>query len=272
MYDERIYQKLRDGDVDHLLAQHIANLFIRDPLVILREKIHQNDDAEIDHFENIQSTNWRTMRLKPPPPNSNIGWRVEFRPCEIQLTDFENAAFACFIALLTRVILAYKLNFLIPISKVDENMTRAQKRNAYRFERFWFRKDIFNKKQMIIDENGNEITEKDFELMTIDEIFNGNGSSFPGLIPLMNKYLFSLDIDDKTRQTMQRYLQLVERKASGALLTGAAWIRNEIVNHPEYKYAIYISNNARNLGNLFYTFFFLFYCGIAEKIPSLANI
>jgi len=23
------------------------------------------------------------MRFKPPPPNSNIGWRVEFRPMEV---------------------------------------------------------------------------------------------------------------------------------------------------------------------------------------------
>lgn len=67
------------------------------------------------------------MRFKPPPPNSPIGWRVEFRPCELQLTDFENAAIVTFIVLLTRVILSFKLNFLIPISKVDENMKTAQK-------------------------------------------------------------------------------------------------------------------------------------------------
>lgn len=58
------------------------------------------------------------MRFKPPPPNSSIGWRVEFRSMEIQITDFENAAFAVFIVLLTRAILSYSLNFYIPISKV----------------------------------------------------------------------------------------------------------------------------------------------------------
>lgn len=58
------------------------------------------------------------MRFKLPPVNSNIGWRVEFRPCEVQLTDFENAAFGVFIVLLTRAILTFKLNMLIPISKV----------------------------------------------------------------------------------------------------------------------------------------------------------
>lgn len=58
------------------------------------------------------------MRFKPPPPNSNIGWRVEFRPCELQFSDFENAAVVCFIVMLTRVILSYQLDLVIPISKV----------------------------------------------------------------------------------------------------------------------------------------------------------
>jgi len=68
--------------------------------------------------QNIQSTNWQTLRFKPPPPNSEIGWRVEFRSMEVQMTDFENAAFAAFIVLLSRAILAFNLNFYIPISKV----------------------------------------------------------------------------------------------------------------------------------------------------------
>lgn len=36
----------------------------------------------------------------------------------MQLTDFENAAYVVFVVLLTRVILSYKLDFLIPLSKV----------------------------------------------------------------------------------------------------------------------------------------------------------
>ena len=48
-----------------------------------------------DHFENINSTNWRTVRFKLPPAAANnphnIKWRVEFRSMEVSLTDFENA-------------------------------------------------------------------------------------------------------------------------------------------------------------------------------------
>jgi hypothetical protein len=61
---------------------------------------------------------------------------------EVQLTDFENAAFTVFIVLITRVILAFDLGLYIPLSKVDENMNRAHKRDAIRRERFFFRKHI----------------------------------------------------------------------------------------------------------------------------------
>lgn len=228
IYDESNYQRLRDGGIDHLLSQHIAHLFIRDSVSLFTEKIHQNDEEDTDHFENIQSTNWQTMRFKPPPPNSSIGWRVEFRPCEIQITDFENAAIVCFVVLLTRVILSYQLDFLIPISLVDENMQRAQKRNANGSEKFWFRKNITGKK------SNEENCEDEYELMTVDQIINGK-DSFPGLVPLIHSYLGSMDVDADTHCTIQQYLRLIQRRASGDLLTTASWIRKEVINHPEYK-------------------------------------
>ena len=119
--NEQAYKTLIENNIDHLLAQHVAHLFIREPVSVFKEKLYI-DDNESDHFENIQSTNWQTMRFKPPPVNAPIGWRVEFRPTELQITDFENAAFVTFLVLFTRVILSFKLNLLIPISKVDENM------------------------------------------------------------------------------------------------------------------------------------------------------
>jgi glutamate--cysteine ligase catalytic subunit len=72
--------------------------------VIYSDRIEIDDEKYSDHFENIQSTNWQTVRFKPPPPGSTIGWRVEFRSMEVQFSDFENAAFVTFAALLTRVV------------------------------------------------------------------------------------------------------------------------------------------------------------------------
>ncbi|KAG8818350.1 hypothetical protein FRC17_010867, partial [Serendipita sp. 399] len=96
-YDKDIQARLIENGMDELLAKHFAHLFIRDPLVIFSESIDQDDATMSDHFENIQSTNWQTLRFKPPPPGSSMGWRVEFRSMEVQLTDFENAAFSIFI-------------------------------------------------------------------------------------------------------------------------------------------------------------------------------
>ena len=37
--------------IDKMLAQHIAHLFIRDPLSVFEEKIHLDDENVSDHFE-----------------------------------------------------------------------------------------------------------------------------------------------------------------------------------------------------------------------------
>ncbi|EJW02080.1 hypothetical protein EDEG_03465 [Edhazardia aedis USNM 41457] len=81
-----------------------------------------------DDFENIQSSNWRSMRFKLPSQeglNDEKGWKVEFRPMEIQPTAFENAAWSIFIIILSRALIEYKINLYIPISCVDENFRRA---------------------------------------------------------------------------------------------------------------------------------------------------
>ena len=48
---------------------------------------------------------------------------------EVQMSDFENAAFSIFMILLTRAVLAFNLNFYVPISKVgptDPIITNCQ--------------------------------------------------------------------------------------------------------------------------------------------------
>ena len=85
------------------------------------------------------------MRFKPPPSlNSSIGWRVEFRTLDIQLTDFENAAFIVLIGLLVNLSNHYDVNFIMPISMIDENMDRAHKRDAILNEKFWFKTNIID--------------------------------------------------------------------------------------------------------------------------------
>lgn len=49
--DEEAYKQLIEAGIDHLLAQHIAHLFIRDSVSLFSEKVHQDDERDTDHFE-----------------------------------------------------------------------------------------------------------------------------------------------------------------------------------------------------------------------------
>lgn len=244
--------------MDDLLATHFAHLFIRDPIVVFNEDLQELDLDKVDHFENLQSTNWQHMRFKPPPPASDMGWRVEFRPMEIQLTDFENAAFSIFIVLITRAILSYDLNFYIPIPRVTENMETAHARDAVNSRKFYFRNDPFsprpaggpngskrasgNASPAAAAENGVHTpplapVESEYSLMTVAEIINGQPATngFPGLIPIVESYLDSMNVDVETRCELARYLDLIRRRADGTLWTAAKWIRHFVAEHPKYE-------------------------------------
>ncbi|CAF1115023.1 unnamed protein product [Adineta ricciae] len=213
-----VVQKLISQGIPETLSRHFGHLFVRDPLVIIEEFLHPKDDSNSYHFENLNSLVWNTLRLKPPPLDDDLmGWRVEFRPMDIQMTDFGNAALTVFVALMTRVILTYNLDFAIPISQVNENMNRAHHRDSARQEKFYFR-------------CGNEISE-----MYMNEIINGN-NDFPGLVPLTRQYIGEReDIDADTRFTIEQYLLLVSKRAAGTLMTNASWIRQFVLSHASYK-------------------------------------
>ena len=71
--DEELLSQLQcqGGDaMDPALCRHVAHLFTRDPLVMFHQRIREvpDDGSRSDHWESIQSTNWQTMRWKPPPP------------------------------------------------------------------------------------------------------------------------------------------------------------------------------------------------------------
>lgn len=148
--NEEYKQILINSGVDEILSTHYGHLWMRDPMVIFSEKIQLDDTKFMDHFENLQSTNWNSVRFKPPPPVedpdtiSPIGWRVELRTPEIQITDFDNAAIVSLISILTQLIMINGLDLYIPMSNNDINMERSWKKDAITNEKFWFRHDISN--------------------------------------------------------------------------------------------------------------------------------
>ncbi|EED90774.1 glutamate-cysteine ligase, partial [Thalassiosira pseudonana CCMP1335] len=245
--DEDKYRDLREAGIDPLLSQHIAHIFVRDPLVIFDGAVEEVDDeTQTEHFESIQSTNWQTVRWKPPPPRSgpndpHIGWRTEFRSMEIQLTDFENAAFTTFTTLLTRVILTFDLNLYIPLSRVDANMQRAHGRNAAVKGKFFFH-GVSAKRRVAPNASGGP-EENSYEEMTMAEIMTGKGDYFPGLIPLVYAYLDHIQCDSVTMERMTKYLDFIEKRATGQLVTPATWVRSFIRNHEDYKFDSVVSDS-----------------------------
>ena len=210
------------------------------------------------------SDHWKSGALdslflmpSPPPPSLSLSLS------QVQLTDFENAAFVVFVVLLTRAILSFKLNFLIPISKVtasvsvvtwlpwcqptnqmQENMVRAQKRDALHSERFYFRKSVVPDDDEDDDDDDEGVEPRgshdhEYTEMSVDTIINGKvctasrshsvsmvlvfipfhpewtQDEFPGLIPLVRMYVNSIEMDVDTRCAVMQYLRLISKRASG---------------------------------------------------------
>ncbi|KAA1063774.1 hypothetical protein PGTUg99_000151 [Puccinia graminis f. sp. tritici] len=226
--DKSIESQLIQNGLDHIMARHIAHLFIRDPLVIFSETLEPRNDDSMDHFE-------------PPPSassSSDIGWRVEFRTMEVQITDFENAAYSIFVVLLIRAILMFD---------VDENMRRAQQRDAARSSLFYFRTQIQTKPNTTatssLQQQGMTPSvpvdgiKPEFEEMTMDEIIHGKPSSqYPGLMHLVLSYVDKTDADDLVKENIKKYLDFISARATGRLMTTAAYIRKFVQEHPAYQH------------------------------------
>jgi len=150
---------------DKKLLDHYAYLFVRDNLCVFQgtlEKEINLDDTKL--FEAIQSSNWNDVRLKPPPSlSSQIGWRVEFRSMDVQLTGELTFLFTHAVLVLSRLLIVFreKLNFYVPISLVDENFRRANLKGAATKGKFYFRTNVFDSGKPVIEE------------LTIAEIFEG---------------------------------------------------------------------------------------------------
>ncbi|KAH0827873.1 glutamate-cysteine ligase-domain-containing protein [Lanmaoa asiatica] len=236
-YNQEIYTRLVDHGIDELLSKHIAHIFIRDPLVIFSETIDQDDETSNDHFE--------------------------------------------FVA--------------INIFKVDENMVRAQKRDAVGTGKFFFRKNVLppgyispttstpsssGSSSPVEWQSGmppkerklrncfprvpppstlvDTPVEDEYEEMSMEEIFNGKvsvecgctvlrvselsqGATFPGLVGLVEAYLETLDMAPSERWQIDKYVDLVRRRANGSLLTTARWMREFVRSHPSYKFDSVVS-------------------------------
>ena len=226
-YDFLVSQK-----VDSELSKHIAHLWTRDPLVLFPDEVKPESENTYCHFENIQSTVWQDLRFKPPPhPSSDIGWRVEFRPLEVQPSEFENSAFAVYMVLLVRAMIYYEVDLTIPMSLVHSNMEKAQANDACRKNLYNF-PNSFNSCKLF---SGAETEKSQVDLMSIDTIINGNSTGFVGLSCLVNEFVKTQNISHKTSKKIQSYIDHIGNISSGKTPTIAQKMRVFVKNHKDYK-------------------------------------
>lgn len=119
-----LFKKAKEMDVplDKKMIEHVSSLFVRDNLCVFKNWVEDEPNLkDTKLFEAIQSSNWNDVRFKPPPSlDSSVGWRVEFRTLDVQLTPNQCFLFSHSIQLLARMIssLQEDVNFYIPISMV----------------------------------------------------------------------------------------------------------------------------------------------------------
>lgn len=243
--DLSLQRYLVDGGMDHFLADHFASILSRDPLVLTEADTRNPTSTETNLFETLYGYVWNHVRFKPPTSDKGPGWRVEFRPMEIQLTDFGNAAFAIFSFLLSRAIVCFRLNFYIPIDLVHESGTSCQKRDAVIQERFWFRRRNWSSNSDCTDQKMSDHLRSKFQqnssgpiydLMTADEIINGEQAigGFPGLLAIVGCYLDHVHASEGERNTIDPYLSLIRDRANGSSPTPASWMRSFVLEHEDY--------------------------------------
>ncbi|KAE8153560.1 glutamate-cysteine ligase-domain-containing protein [Aspergillus avenaceus] len=237
--DLEVRQKLIDGGMDKRLATHFACILSWSPWFISDQDLTSFCAERDNIFDHFQSYVYQHVRLKYPPPGDNeIGWRVEFRPMEVQPREFDNAAFLLFTFLLSRVVVTYELNLYIPIEKVLESMDTAHKRDSVLYDRLWFRRTGCLPGG--ITKAPETEAEPSYVLMTAAEIINGedtnavDGAAIPGLISIIWVYLGLLELSEQQKSRLSAYLDLVNRRASGQLPTPARWMRSFVMKHPDY--------------------------------------
>eukprot|EP00347_Sterkiella_histriomuscorum_P009710 403340177 len=273
-YMDTYQYKVNQQHVDYLLSQgvdqrlafHIASLFIRDPIPTFD---YEHDESKFDdsqttaHFENLQSTNWCSMRFKPPPSkDSKIGWRVELRTMDIQLTDFENAALFVLVGMIYNILNYFDINLLMDISKIDENMHRAHQVDACSQQKFWFRTNIlptgkcykYNKLEesdyIISNDFATNSTqpnangccfkdEEDYHELYLHEILEGKVDeaqelNYKGIFPLINEFMVKHKYEQEQVDQIKHYMEFILERAKGNIMTGARYQRNFVLNHPDY--------------------------------------
>lgn len=231
--NEDYLKKMMDSGISKRLSEHFCNLLVRDPLVIFSKKIDLEDKNDKTHFENFNSSNWNSLRFKPPKTEDNdCCFKVEFRPLDLQLTPFENTALLSVVLSLYASIFAFDVNFIIPISMVDENFRRAYLADAVTEQKFFWRINGIDKtfKSLMTDLRSRDflaprdnmsVPTKEEDLgnikeLTIKQILLGAEEyNYPGIIKLCQEAINIRFENEACRKYFNKFFDFMARRATG---------------------------------------------------------
>ncbi len=203
--NKETYHKLLEFGLSENMSTLFAHILYFDPLVMFNSHFNETS-KENNALNTYMSTFWKSVRIKLPyldlPDNS--GWRVEFRVMDLQLSDFENAAFGICSILICKALIWKNFFPYSNITDIDEDFNSAVQKCSYLNHKF-----IWNNQRM-----------------TIKDIFDNNGKL--SLIDICNDYLDNNINDYDEKQLYLKYLGYIYNIACGKKKTTAHNIRNQI--------------------------------------------
>jgi len=227
---ERANTDLQKHGIPPALATYFAHILEREPIIdtaCMLESDDTSDSARNSRMDSLNihmSTWWPHVRLKLPvlsSTNDSLPWRVEFRPMEAQPSNRENAALVVALRVLQQTIQHFNLDLKIPISEVEQNMNRANDRNAATDQTFRFAVRLMGDPAPTFD--GWASLD-----VILNGIGNGDGQTWRGLLPLARDYLAHRNISSLQSEEQEKImgaLNLLSGRASGRLETPAKWMR-----------------------------------------------
>ncbi|GAB7323631.1 hypothetical protein MBLNU13_g07116t1 [Cladosporium sp. NU13] len=228
---EGVKTDLQKHGVPPALATYFAHILGREPIIDTAGVPAPDDASDSAQYSRIDSLNihmstwWPHVRLKLPvlsTANDSLPWRVEFRPMEAQPSDMENAALVAALRVLQQTIQHFNMDLKIPISEVEQNMDRANDRNAATDQIFRFAVRSMGEPAPTFD-----------GWASLDVVFNGigngDGQTWRGLLPLARDYLAHCNLSSLHSEEQEKIwgaLDLLSARASGRLDTPAKWMRS----------------------------------------------
>lgn len=102
--------------------------------------VEADTQPDIEALSKVLETDLNAVSLRPVKrDDGKVGWRIVVSPMDMQLTDFENAAMTVFVAMVANIVNTFDLDFILPMSQVDENMKRANLKDAVTQGKFWWK-------------------------------------------------------------------------------------------------------------------------------------